>query len=184
MENNTCPNHCKDKQSPPCCPIDSEPKLAANYIPRGTTQHLDDLPVYTVGQGDKAIVVITDAFGPDGGRTKLICDQLANAGFFVVLVDVFKGNAWKSEEFTRFMDWFPNYMWDKIQDNFTRHVYPFLESKGVKSIGTVGFCYGVSLASISVRVVNLKLVSDSILPWINILNPINSLVSLLVALFC
>ncbi len=140
MENTSCP---KDKQNPPCCPIGSEAKLEASYTPHGTTENLGDLPVYTVGQGEKAIVVIPDIFGPDGGRTKLICDQLADAGFFVVCPDLFKGNAWKTEDFKGLFDWFPNYFWDKIGDDLTAHLYPFLESKGVKSTGTIGFCYGV-----------------------------------------
>lgn len=145
-KNNAAPSPVKGKEGPSCCPTGSEPKLAANYTPKGTTQNLGDLPVYTVGQGDKAILIISDIFGPDGGRTKLICDQLADAGFLVVLPDLFKGDFWKSEDFNGLMDWFPKYMWNNLEDNFAKHIYPFLETKGVKSTGIVGFCWGVYVA--------------------------------------
>lgn len=132
-----------DQEKKSCCPSGSEPYLAPNYTPKGTEEKIDDLPIYVVGQGEKAVIAISDIFGPDSGRAKLMCDMIADAGYLVVEVDVFKGNCWKTpDNMAGIMEWVVNYTWDKVQDLLTNQVYPYLEKKGVKKIGIMGICYG------------------------------------------
>ncbi len=125
-----------------CCPIGSEPKLAATYKPRGTTSTLGDLPIYTIGEGDKAIIFIYDIFGADAGRTKLCCDQLADAGFFVILPDFFRGEPWDSDDWSKLGEFFGKFSWSRLNKDLNDHVYPYLEQRGTKKIGMVGCCWG------------------------------------------
>lgn len=78
-----------------CCPSGSWPALQPpeDYKPRGMDEFLEDLPVYVAGQpGPKAVVVLPEIFG-FAGRLKGICDTLADEGYFVVMVDSFRGDS-------------------------------------------------------------------------------------------
>jgi len=54
---------------------------------------LQGLDCYTVGTGSKAIILFTDIFGWNSGRTREIADQLAASGFLVVVPDFFHRQA-------------------------------------------------------------------------------------------
>lgn len=56
---------------------------SAGYAAQGTEFQIDDLKIYTVGAGEKAIIVLPEVFGW-GGHLKAICDQFAKEGFLVV----------------------------------------------------------------------------------------------------
>ena len=131
----------------PCCPPGSEPTLASNYVARGVTEDVDGLPIYTIGQGEKAIIVVHDIFGVDSGRTKLICDQFADLGYLVVLPNFFRNDSYKINDINLFTLYkiikrAKANTWEKRSDDFNKIVYPYLEKKGVKRIGMVGFCWG------------------------------------------
>jgi len=134
-----------------CCPPGSLGELKTSYIPRGVIQNLDGLSVYTIGQGEKAIILIHDIFGVDSGRTKEICDQLADAGYLVVMPDFFEGDGETEKDIMEGFAMCRAYAlikrlwkcpWKKVQEHLNKTVYPYLESKGVKKIGTMGFCWG------------------------------------------
>mmetsp|Transcript_46181 Transcript_46181/g.76951 ORF Transcript_46181/g.76951 Transcript_46181/m.76951 type:complete len:261 (-) Transcript_46181:112-894(-) len=136
-----------------CCPPDSLPGLIApeDYTPKGTVCTLpgSDLSCYEVGSGDKAVIVCYDIFGFDGGRTKGICDQIANAGFVVLLPDFYRGdNCAKSganpyTDGDKFMAWFAKVGSSKaVKDDVDNTIAPYIKSKGVTKIATVGFCSG------------------------------------------
>jgi len=125
-----------------CCPIGSEPKLAATYTPRGKLINVNDLPVYTIGEGNKVIIIITDVFGYDSGRSQLISDQFADEGFRVLLPDLFRGDNWNSDDWSKFGEWVKKFLWEKLERDFTENLFPYLEGQGVKSIGMVGMCWG------------------------------------------
>jgi len=134
-----------------CCPPDSLGGLKTDYKPRGVIQNFDGLSVYTVGQGEKAIIVIHDLLGVDSGRTKEICDQFADAGYLIVMPDFFEGDGGTEKDFLEGFFLFKTYsimkrLWKvpfkKVQEHLNKSIYPFLESKGVKKIGTMGFCWG------------------------------------------
>jgi len=129
--------------APPCCPPGSEPKLAATYKFRGTNQILDDLPYYHVGTGDKAIIVVYEVYGSDGGRMRLICDQLADVGFNVVMPDFYRGDNWpEGADFAKFGEWVIKFPWSKLEKDIFEKIVPFLEKQGVKKFGSIGFCWG------------------------------------------
>ena len=127
-----------------CCPIGSEGSLSANYSPLGHEIDLDGLPCYVVGSStEKAIVLYYDIFGYNGGRTRLICDQLADAGYFVMLPDIMRGDAWPADKtMETLMEWLKNFPWDPLIQKDTDNVLGHIKSKDIKSIGCLGFCAG------------------------------------------
>jgi hypothetical protein len=73
--------------SSPCCPPNSEKFLAADYTPVGFTGSLPDgTEFYACGtpEGRNGILVIPDVYGINGGRTRSIIDQFAEAGYFAI----------------------------------------------------------------------------------------------------
>lgn len=125
-----------------CCPPGSWPacKPPADYVPVGTEDKIDDLPIYTVGAGEKAVIVLPEVFGFNG-RLKGICDTLANEGYLVVMLDCMRGET--ADKQPDFMAWIANFTWEKhIAPDFDRTLR-WLESKGAKTVGAIGFCWGV-----------------------------------------
>jgi hypothetical protein len=71
-----------------CCPPTAEKYLAPDYNFVGTTHSLEDgIEFYKTGslESKKAIILIPDIFGWNGGRTRNIADYLAEQGYFVVV---------------------------------------------------------------------------------------------------
>ncbi|CAE7318504.1 unnamed protein product [Symbiodinium natans] len=76
-----------------CCPSDSWPRAADDgYKAKGQMSTIGDLPVYISGKpGPRAIIAFQEVFGLST-NLKRICDILAEAGFYVVFVDSFRGD--------------------------------------------------------------------------------------------
>jgi len=128
-----------------CCPADSLPKLAANYKEKGTVVDVpsSDLKLYVVGSGDKAIVHYYDIWGLKGGRTRLMCDQLSEQGYKVVIPDFYRGDEYgdhplEPERVGALVKKFPPEM--VLKD--TEAVIELLKSQGVTKFGATGTCWG------------------------------------------
>jgi dienelactone hydrolase len=123
--------------------------LQTTYTPKGRTDTLTaisavgnaDLPVYLIGEGKlNAIVVAYDIYGFSTlTRTKQVCDKLAEAGYFVIMPDFFRGT-YSGQEGAKFD--VSIFTWDKINDDLTKKVYPYIEGKGITRYTMVGFCWG------------------------------------------
>lgn len=129
--------------SAPCCPQTSWPYLTApeEYKAQGEESKLGDLPVYTVGKGDKGIIVLPEVWGW-AGRLKGICDSLAAEGYYVVMPDCHRGTT-PAKDFSNFGPWVDSYPWDPIIKQDFQALMKHLESAGVKRVGAIGFCWGV-----------------------------------------
>jgi len=132
-----------------CCPTNSWPALKVDYTPVGKVEVIDgnDLKAYVVGPHDakKAVIVVVDIFGFDGGRTRAVCDQLAEEGYLVVLPDIFRGKAFDkpiSEFGATGPTWAKQFTHEVILKEIN-HSISFVHSKNVHAIGLMGFCYGV-----------------------------------------
>lgn len=125
-----------------CCPPGSWPAVLppADYKPLGTEDKIDDLPIYTIGTGEKAIIVLPEVFGWNG-RLKGIADTLANEGFLVVMPDCHRGETAATQ--TDFGAWISKFSWDAVISKDFERMFKWLEGKGAKSIGAIGFCWGV-----------------------------------------
>lgn len=77
-----------------CCPPGSLGEAAAqNEGRRGVEKATEKgLDYYEVGEGSDVIVLMTDVFGWKSGRHRIICDDLAEAGFHVFMPDYFHGS--------------------------------------------------------------------------------------------
>lgn len=128
-----------------CCPPGSWPacKKPDDYQPKGTTDKIGDLPVYHVGQGDKAVLVLPDIFGWSSNQGRLcgIADTLADQGFQVLLSDPFYGDTAAGKPDV--MGWIMTHPFDKNISKDIDACIKFLKDKGCTSIGSVGFCWGV-----------------------------------------
>ena len=127
-----------------CCPIGSEPALMTDYKPLGTEFEIDGLPVYTNGSGENVIIVFYDIFGYNGGRVKLICDQLAEAGFCVYLPDLYRGDLWSPDEEIgpKTFEWLKQFNMDAVMEDMNKRLLPHAKDKGGKNFGAIGFCWG------------------------------------------
>ncbi|TLD29690.1 Elongation factor [Venturia nashicola] len=95
-----------------------------------------------------AILYIPDAFGLELINNKLLADDLARAGYLVVIPDVFRGNPVPESVLTEGMGSFDIMGWVKTHP--TDIVDPILDavikdlkaSHGITRIGAVGYCFG------------------------------------------
>ncbi len=64
-----------------CCPDNAWGELKnVDYSPRGQVDELDGMAFYRVGNSSKCIIWNYDIFGLDGGRSKQMCDFMAEHG--------------------------------------------------------------------------------------------------------
>ena len=69
-----------------CCPEGSWGALIETapdaYVPKGTVERRSDIDLYVVGtaEGGKCVIWNYDIFGFNGGRTKMLCDIIAQNG--------------------------------------------------------------------------------------------------------
>jgi len=64
-----------------CCPDNAWGELKnPDYVPHGTVDVFGGLSIYKVGNSSKCIIWNYDIFGLDGGRSKQMCDFLADNG--------------------------------------------------------------------------------------------------------
>jgi dienelactone hydrolase len=70
-----------------CCPPNADKFLAPDYSFVGQTHAVEDgVEFYVTGTaGDKAVMLLPDIFGWNGGRTRNIADFLAEEGYYVVV---------------------------------------------------------------------------------------------------
>mmetsp|Transcript_64845 Transcript_64845/g.210187 ORF Transcript_64845/g.210187 Transcript_64845/m.210187 type:complete len:284 (-) Transcript_64845:119-970(-) len=125
-----------------CCPSGSWPALQPpeDYKPRGMDEFLEDLPVYVAGQpGPKAVVVLPEIFG-FAGRLKGICDTLADEGYFVVMIDSFRGDSAAGK--ANPLEWIAKTPFDTVVGPDLKRVFSYLETQGASSVGALGFCWG------------------------------------------
>jgi len=80
-----------------CC---TRPAIHSDYKPIGTSLKIGELDAYQTGDvGSKRVLIAAyDIFGFHP-NTKQFCDQLAKAGFLIVMPDFFRGSPWDEKNF-------------------------------------------------------------------------------------
>ena len=74
-------------------------------------------------------------FGFAPPNTRHNCDTLAEAGFFVIMPDLFRGSGRRDPAFERPTE-------EAVDTDLYEKVMPFLKAKGYSVVGLVGFCFG------------------------------------------
>ena len=124
------------------------------------------LPCYEIGEGDKAVIAVYDIFGfTENKRTRLVCDQIANAGYRVILPDFYRGTD-VLKEFGTFppaggieevVSWVNRVApFDSVVKEVNEVVVKHLQGKGAKAIGMVGFCWGGKIVMLPSTSDNIK----------------------------
>ena len=146
-----------------CCPPGSWPALVAD---KDTTQKgseiiiKDDLKAYYVPSettSEKAVLIFYDIFGWTGGQIRSICVQFAEKGFHVFMPNFYRNedgiNSFGGLNFSKQPPFTPEGIDFIKANNKTRclddiqSMYKFIECnhKDIKSIGSLGFCWGAWL---------------------------------------
>lgn len=132
-----------------CCPEESWGELKhTDYKAKGVVESLGEgLDVYRVGKdGDKCIIWNYDIFGfSSGGRSRMLCDRVAEHGYMVLMPDYYRGS-WKNpfdETPPPVADFLAEHtQWEKLQKDIDERVLPYAADHGAKVFGTIGTCWG------------------------------------------
>lgn len=117
------------------------PINTANYTPKGNYSQIDDMKIYTVGNGTKSVLYIYDIYGLEGSRARMMCDMWAALGYFVIMPDFFRGEFQGSPNFNR-----SRYNLDYVKNDLNQKVFPYLKQRGINTTNVIGSCWGGWLA--------------------------------------
>ena len=124
-----------------CCATISHSFLDnTEYKCKGTIEKIDDLELYVAGSGEKCVIWNYDIFGFNGGRTRQNVDLLSQHGFMVILPDYYRGRSIAPTD-PGIGDFIKTFTYAKLEPDVHR-VISFAKSRGVKSFGSVGTCWG------------------------------------------
>ena len=156
---------------PSCCPLSSLPYLANSglkvneyhtvYAQRGsvvsTGEGAGAVEFYETsptGAFTSAVIVVADVWGWNGGRTRAICDTLAEDGYLVVCPKLLQpaleggtdGDGLPpdfniAERGADFGPWAKQIPWHGKCDVQVKSILSYLDSKNVEKIGMAGFCW-------------------------------------------
>ncbi|KAF2664491.1 dienelactone hydrolase family protein [Microthyrium microscopicum] len=114
----------------------------------GKLEKVDNVEYYVTypedKKTDKAILIFPDVMGHNVDNAKLIADQFAANGYFVVSVDQFDGDALplnRPGDFD-FMKWREGHTTEKGDKIAATILKELKEKYGAKTIGAVGYCWG------------------------------------------
>jgi len=132
-----------------CCPEGSWGALIETapdaYVAKGKVERRGDIDLYVVGtaEGGKCIIWNYDIFGFNGGRTKMLCDIIAQNGFLVVMPDYYRDGRFQDPTKPGTMEFLKEHtQWSKLKKDVDDVVLPFAEGLGAKSFGAIGTCWG------------------------------------------
>merc|ERR1712179_16702 len=129
-----------------CCPApcsSSPPYPGYAWRDKGVEEQVGVMSVYRVGVSSRCVIWCYDIYGFHGGRTRELCDKLADCGYMVIMPDFFRG---ESRDVTS-----PDLgEWLKLQSDWLGHrqsdwvetVLPYARSHGAEIFGVAGTCWG------------------------------------------
>jgi len=101
------------------------------------------MKVYRTGCSPKCIIWCYDIYGFEGGRTRQLCDQLADTGYMVIMPDFFRGE-WRDVSAADLGSWLAGQSdwYGKRQADWVETILPYARSQGAKVFGCAGTCWG------------------------------------------
>jgi len=113
------------------------------YKEKGIVDKIDDLDIYRVGESSKCIIWCYDVFGFKGGRTRQMCDFLADSGYMVIMPDFYRGEMCEptEERIASFIK--EKTQWQtSLKVDWEKKIRPYAEKHGAITFGGVGTCWG------------------------------------------
>jgi len=122
---------------------------AVPYKESGQTVTLGDIHLYKVGSGPKCVIWCHDCKGYNSGdRTRQLVDRLAQAGFTVVVPDLFMGVPPLGEHDNEDAWYSTVTNWGKLRDFWIEKLLPYLRDEcGAMAYGAVGTGWGSWVAT-------------------------------------
>jgi len=130
-----------------CCPDNSNdcqtPYDGYHWHSKGVVDQVGDMNIYRTGAGTKCIIWCYDIYGFTGGRTRQLCDMLADAGYLVILPDFFRGE-WRGVTSEDLVPWLHKHSdwYGSRQAEMCDTVLPYARSHGAQVFACVGTCWG------------------------------------------
>ncbi|KAK3115155.1 hypothetical protein LTR53_005797 [Teratosphaeriaceae sp. CCFEE 6253] len=134
-----------------CCTIGVKHEGEA----KGEIKNIGKIPAYFSypedKQTEKAILILPDVIGHEFINAQLIADQFAANGYFVVMPDLFEGDPIKLNRPEGFdiMQWLQKsgpegkgHGTGQVDPIVTEVIKHMREELGVKTLGSVGYCFG------------------------------------------
>eukprot|EP00349_Pseudokeronopsis_sp_Brazil_P000440 CAMPEP_0202964104 /NCGR_PEP_ID=MMETSP1396-20130829/8179_1 /ASSEMBLY_ACC=CAM_ASM_000872 /TAXON_ID= /ORGANISM="Pseudokeronopsis sp., Strain Brazil" /LENGTH=258 /DNA_ID=CAMNT_0049685941 /DNA_START=38 /DNA_END=814 /DNA_ORIENTATION=+ len=136
-----------------CCPPNAEKYLAPDYNFVGSIIESEGVELYVSGgtEGKKAIVLVPDIYGWNGGRTRNIADFLAGEGYYVVVPKLLcppidggtDGDGFAAwVDMNHFLENIRKFPYDGNIDSKIHSTVAHVKAQGVEFIGIIGFCWG------------------------------------------
>ena len=133
-----------------CCDP-GNPASAANVTPHppGAEVDIGGVKCYEVGKGPNVVLISTDVFGQQFPSVRANADTIAAAGFRVVIPDLFEGDSFPADRFSRpgaweelKQVWWPKHTQEHTAKYLTTVAQALKKDVGVQSVQTMGYCYG------------------------------------------
>ncbi|KAL9995389.1 putative dienelactone hydrolase, alpha/Beta hydrolase [Helianthus debilis subsp. tardiflorus] len=123
---------------PACC--DNPPGVSSGEE-SGQIKKIASLNSYVSGNPDSklAVLLISDIYGYEAPKLRIIADKVAAAGYYVVVPDMFFGDPFIPK--SNLQDWIKIHP-AKPAVEFAKPVIGALKEKGISNIGAAGFCWG------------------------------------------
>merc|ERR1712154_87017 len=99
-----------------------------------------DMKVYRTGSGPKCTIWCYDIYGFEGGRTRQLCDMLADSGYLVILPDFFRGD-WRGVSAPDLTEWLVKQSdwYGSLQADVCDTILPYARAQGAKVFGLQGW---------------------------------------------
>ncbi|XP_068305126.1 endo-1,3;1,4-beta-D-glucanase-like isoform X1 [Pyrus communis] len=127
---------------PQCC---SNPPILKpeSYGVDNSDEKLGGLNVYVAGSPNSklAILLVSNVFGYRVPNLRKLADNIAAAGFFVLVPDFFYGDPFVHDNDRPLAVWLQDHGTDKGFED-AKSIINALKGKGVSAIGAAGFCWG------------------------------------------
>lgn len=130
-----------------CDTAPAPPFPGYDWKPKGVVEQVGSLSVYVTGAGPRCVVWCCDSWGPAGGRTTQLCDELGDRGYLVLLPDWARGEwpgaepappAWLAQQ----ADWA-----GQRQAEWVEQLLPYARAQGATAVGCVGTGWGAYLTA-------------------------------------
>ncbi|KAM1180938.1 hypothetical protein ACFX1Q_020827 [Malus domestica] len=132
---------------PQCC---SNPPILKpeSYGVDNCDEKLGGLNVYVAGSPNSklAILLISNVFGYRVPNLRKLAENIAAAGFFVLVPDFFYGDPFVYDNNRPLAVWLQDHGTDKGFED-AKSIINALKGKGVSAIGAAGFCWGAKVVT-------------------------------------